>query len=185
MRRVLAHIGMGLLSTVLAVLGISVIVPAPRLHGQVPNLAIPVPNNDPFQRFKIEDSETLSSSGDFLVLQEVANGPQIFLRQASIYCASKNSVSFYRNASISGGSHPPIHSLNGGAPRAVAWLGIPMTPPGTVIYNGIIAAGATATYDLSGIVLGSGGGTGSTFAVGVNTGQGGAIIIDLEWAEKQ
>jgi hypothetical protein len=184
MRQVFGHIGMGLLSTVLAVLAISAIVPAPRLRGQVPNLAIPVPNNDPFQRFKIEDNETLSGGGDWLSVQQVANGPQMFLRQASVYCADKCAVSFYRNASLTG-THPPIHSLNGGAPRGVAWLGTPMTPPGTVIYNGFVNANALTTYDLSGIVMGSGGGTATSFSVGVPGSQSGQIIIDLEWAEKQ
>jgi hypothetical protein len=140
-----------------------------------------VPNGGLLPRYQAFDSETLSSSADWLSVQQVANGPQIQMRWGSVYCASACMVQFYRNASLSG-SHPPIQAIYGPPASAVVWLGTPLTPPGTAGAVFQLAAGQTQAFDLTEFVMGSGAGSNTSFSIGVAT-VSSKVEITVEWTE--
>lgn len=178
MRRALQHIGASTLFAAFAALVIFVGAPAP---AQIPTLGIPPGGLVP--RYQAVANDSSLSVPEYLTIQQVANGPQISFRWGSVYCSAACTVQFFRNASADG-THPPIKTIYGNAPAsAVAWLGTPLSPPGTVLASYPLAAGQTQPFDLSEFVMGSGAGAASTLSMGVSAITSGKITFVMEWTE--
>lgn len=129
-------------------------------------------------------SVSLTSAAETVTIQQPATGARrVILVSASVYCSAACVPTFKRNGTAADINAMTVNTLTDAyrSPAAVAFSGSNVGS-GTTLYSYNVAAGSTATFDLSGIELR---GNGATKNFSISTDSVTATVkIQILWREE-